>query len=178
MNTCETTPSRPGLSRSFHLFLLLCLSTSACARESRVRLSTDEAAKLASLEDRRAPVTVVNARGVRVDATLATVRDHVTGTTTLVLRQEDRSETSRAGLVLFGAGGGLAVFSGIAALFTGIPVIMSPTDVDMSRTWRAEGTFALAGLGSMAAGAILLLVSDAVFHASSGPGEVHVVTDR
>ena len=125
------------------------------------------------------PVTLADARGARLDVSLVdTLHDHVTGDTTLVLREKEHmSETTRAGLVLFGAGGGLAVFMGVAALFTGIPVIMSPTNMDMSRYWRAEGTFALVGLGSMVVGVILILARLPFRFGgpSSGPGDVRVV---
>lgn len=161
-----------------HVALLACLLATACARETetRVRLSSDEAAKLAALQDRRAEVAFVDARGERLHV-VDILHDHVDGGATVVLRNEEHApEATWAGLVLFGAGGGLAVCSGMAALFTGIPVVMSPTDVDMSRYWRAEGTYALAGLGSMAVGALVLLASLPFYRTKPGPSEVRVVS--
>lgn len=169
-----------------------------CTRELRVHVSADEvrrfdarpAPRSGDLREAAVVQTATETIDAKVDAVETDGGDRIrhvppaplslalrdlSGGATLVLRQEDRTAITRTGLVLAAAGGGLAVLAGATALFTGFPVLMSPTNLDMHTAWRAEGTFALVGLGVMGIGALIAIAGHVAFlsdHAPRGSGRV------
>lgn len=167
--------------RYLPLALVACLAASACARQARVRLSDDEAAKLVALEDRHVRVTFVDGRGVRLHPVdIVYEHSHAEVGATLVLTQVALSETSRTGLALFVGGAWLAAGSMYA--YGGYWLLSALTSmgpesppIDTSREWPVFRTYALTGLGGMAVEALLALVGLAGPPGVDVHGPVHVL---